>query len=363
MTDNKIFELSCNKKKEIKQDFVKENITTAPNSNSKQLSSNEKNVKIKKIFSIKKQKKIESTRDEHLRRYTITFFKNFTIIFLRKNFPDIKISLKNYKIIIENIPQFIEILTNQLLTLLLGKNSLSGKNNNDVLEEKLNKYEGLKEFLNHKVISLIYICCEKEGAEIQGDLYSEFIKQFNEKIIEKNLTYLKEFMKKIDIKNLESKKRKKKRKSHIKFKTDISNNNSNKFNHKSISQKSNNEKNKIINDTQIKNDSTNKIIDNFSQTLNNNKSEYNPSNSIEYDNKEEQNNNYYETNSIGKLKDEDIKCSDLFEDSNGVKDIYKYIDYFPIFNADELSSNPVSPIPIDEKIKQSNNDQKESDLT
>ena len=133
MTDNKIFELSCNKKKEIKQDFVKENITTAPNSNSKQLSSNEKNVKIKKIFSIKKQKKIESTRDEHLRRYTITFFKNFTIIFLRKNFPDIKISLKNYKIIIENIPQFIEILTNQLLTLLLGKISLSGKNNNDVL--------------------------------------------------------------------------------------------------------------------------------------------------------------------------------------------------------------------------------------
>lgn len=361
MTDNKIFELNCNKKKEIKQDFVKENITTAPNSNSKQLSSNEKNVKNKKIFSIKKQKKIDkSVRDEHLRRYTITFFKNFTIIFLRKNFPDIKISLKNYKIIIENIPQFIEILTNQLLTLLLGKNSLSGKNkknNNDVLEEKLNKYEGLKEFLNHKVISLIYICCEKEGAEIQGDLYSEFIKQFNEKIIEKKLVYLKEFMKKIDIKNLESKKRKKKRKSHIKFKTDISNNNSNKFNDKSISQKSNNEKNKIINDTQIKNDSTNKIIDNFSQTINNNKSEYNPSNSIEYDNKEDQNNNYYETNTIGKLKDEDIKFSDLFIDSNGVKDIFFFTD------PDELSSNPVSPIPIDEKIKQSNNDQKESDFT
>lgn len=224
MVDCKKLGFSSNQKKNKKPTFHIEDKITSPNSNSKQLSSNE-------IFLIKK------IRGEHLRKKSITFTKAFSRKFLKK----IKnLQFKNYKVKVEKIAQFKKILTNSLKTLLLGEDS---SNNKDVLEETLNKDEELNKFLKYQVIDLINHCFVKEK-EIKGDLYSKYRKQYIEEIEKyekKKKIILKRFMKNINIDELEKKQRNKK----PIFKIEISNNN------KTISHKSNNKNDKIINDGQI----------------------------------------------------------------------------------------------------------------
>lgn len=302
MVDCKKLGFSSNQKKNKKPTFHIEDKITSPNSNSKQLSSNE-------IFLIKK------IRGEHLRKKSITFTKTFSRKFLKK----IKnLQFKNYKVKVEKIAQFKKILTNSLKTLLLGEDS---SNNKDVLEETLNKDEELNKFLKCQVIDLINHCFVKEK-EIKGDLYSKYRKQYIEEIEKyekKKKIILKRFMKNINIDELEKKQRNKK----PIFKIERSNNN------KTILHKSNNKNDKIINDEQIKNDFTNKKTNSY--LLKKNLNVNNPSFSSEFNNRKDQINDHFEFEPSINSEFED-------KDSQFVNDPLRFINRQSSFKSDQLPS-------------------------